>query len=41
VVHEIAGADHGGAALPEAVVPAVRRFLDTAPDDTPRVTHDD
>jgi pimeloyl-ACP methyl ester carboxylesterase len=27
-VHEIAGADHGGAALPEPVVPMVRRFLD-------------
>lgn len=28
-VHEVVGADHGGAALPEPVVPTVRRFLDT------------
>jgi pimeloyl-ACP methyl ester carboxylesterase len=28
-VHEVAGADHGGAALPELVVPLVQRFLDS------------
>jgi pimeloyl-ACP methyl ester carboxylesterase len=27
-VHEVASADHGGAALPDPVVPLVRRFLD-------------
>jgi pimeloyl-ACP methyl ester carboxylesterase len=28
-VHEVAGADHSGAALPDAVVPLVQRFLDS------------